>query len=159
ELESLGDGFHRELALLRRLERGATVDRGEDALRLRFVPAVLLRDPVEAPADRAERLLHERGAGVHELNGEAGGREHLGDAVAHRAAADHGDLPDVCARGRRGLRRGCGHDTRSTASATALPPPRQSVARPVRLPRASSACSSVTSTRAPEAPIGWPSAT
>ena len=47
----------------------------------------------------------------------------------------------------------------STESATALPPPRHSVARPFFSPRCSSAWISVVSTRAPEAPIGWPSAT
>ena len=47
----------------------------------------------------------------------------------------------------------------STASATPLPPPRHSVAMPRFLPRSASAWSSVVSTRAPLAPIGWPSAT
>ena len=47
---------------------------------------------------------------------------------------------------------------RVTLSATASPPPRQSVARPVVPPRSASAYSSVMSTRAPLAPIGWPSA-
>src|SRR6185369_7526115 len=70
--------------------------------------------------------------------------EHLRDAVAHRAAADDGDLA---------------HATRSTARATAPPPPRHKVARPVLPPRSSSAFSKVMSTRAPLAPIGWPSAT
>jgi hypothetical protein len=36
------------------------------------------------------------------------------------------------------------------------PPPMQMAATPRRSPRASSAWSSVTTMRAPEAPIGWP---
>src|SRR5204863_6661170 len=47
---------------------------------------------------------------------------------------------------------------RSTSMATALPPPRQSAATPMRPLRRSRACRSVTRTRAPLAPIGWPSA-
>src|SRR5690606_38950054 len=49
--------------------------------------------------------------------------------------------------------------SRSTERATALPPPRQRVASPVDRPRSSSAWMSVVRTRAPDAPIGWPSAT
>src|SRR6266850_2158246 len=56
-----------------------------------------------------------------------------------------------------------GHETlnygRSTASATPLPPPRHSVAIPRFRFLCLSAYSSVVSTRAPLAPIGWPSAT
>ena len=48
--------------------------------------------------------------------------------------------------------------TRSTIRATALPPPRHRLAKPRRRPRCSRALNSVTSTRAPLAPIGCPSA-
>src|SRR5262249_7737860 len=123
------------------------------------VPALLLRHAVEILADRAQRALHELRLRVDERHVEAARREHLRDAVAHRAAAHDGDLLHVGADGRGRLRRGSRHQVRSTASATALPPPRHSVARPVFLPRASMAWSSVTSTRVPLAPIGWPSAT
>ena len=51
------------------------------------------------------------------------------------------------------------YQIRSTIIATALPPPRHSDARPRRLPWRCSAWTSVVSTRAPLAPIGWPSAT
>ena len=70
---------------------------------------------------------------------EAGRGEHLRDAVSHRAAADDGDLADVRARLDGGLRGRRRQPMRSTASATALPPPRHSVASPVFPPRASSA--------------------
>src|SRR6202012_6124150 len=46
----------------------------------------------------------------------------------------------------------------SIALATASPPPMQRLATPRFSPRASSADRSVAMTRAPEAPIGWPSA-
>src|SRR5207249_192277 len=51
-----------------------------------------------------------------------------------------------------------GHQTRSTIIATALPPPKHSDANPRFPPRCSKAYRSVTSTRAPDAPIGCPSA-
>src|SRR6185369_13824768 len=47
---------------------------------------------------------------------------------------------------------------RSTASATPMPPPMHSEARPFLALRRAISCSSVTSTRHPDAPIGWPSA-
>ena len=47
---------------------------------------------------------------------------------------------------------------RSTHSAMPMPPPMHSVARPFLASRRSISCSSVTRTRAPEAPIGWPMA-
>src|SRR5438093_6909004 len=48
---------------------------------------------------------------------------------------------------------------RSTAIATALPPPRQRAAIPLRASRLTISCSSVTRIRAPLQPIGWPNAT
>src|SRR6266571_8718572 len=48
---------------------------------------------------------------------------------------------------------------RSTIIETALPPPRQSVARPRFALRSFIAYTRVVSTRAPLQPIGWPSAT
>ena len=48
--------------------------------------------------------------------------------------------------------------SRSTSIATALPPPRHSAATPIRRRAAQARAASVTSTRAPLAPIGWPSA-
>ena len=45
---------------------------------------------------------------------------------------------------------------RSTHIAMPMPPPMQSVARPFLALRFCISYSSVTSTRAPEAPIGWP---
>src|SRR5437762_8843767 len=51
------------------------------------------------------------------------------------------------------------HHTRSTTIATALPPPRHRAASPRRALRSCMAYRSVTSTRAPDAPIGCPSAT
>src|SRR5665213_4295828 len=47
---------------------------------------------------------------------------------------------------------------RSTHMAMPIPPPMQSVARPFFASRFCISCNSVTSTRAPEAPIGWPMA-
>ena len=75
-----------------------------------------------------------------------------------RADADFDD-PPAGGRPRRSRRAGRevargAHQTSSTLSATALPPPRQRVARPVRPPRSRSAWSRVVSTRAPLAPIG-----
>src|SRR3954469_213146 len=49
-------------------------------------------------------------------------------------------------------------DYRSTHIAMPMPPPMQSVARPFLASRFCISCSSVISTRAPDAPIGWPSA-
>ena len=46
----------------------------------------------------------------------------------------------------------------STHMAMPMPPPMQSVARPFLASRFCISCSSVTSTRAPEAPTGWPMA-
>src|SRR5204862_6093313 len=50
------------------------------------------------------------------------------------------------------------HQTSSTAMAVASPPPMQRLATPRRLPYLRSAPIRVTRMRAPEAPIGWPSA-
>ena len=50
------------------------------------------------------------------------------------------------------------HDRRSIAIAVASPPPMQSEATPRLSPYWVNAASSVTTIRAPEAPIGWPSA-
>src|SRR5438270_7314355 len=49
-------------------------------------------------------------------------------------------------------------DYRSTHMAMPMPPPMQSVARPFLALRFCISYNSVTSTRAPDAPIGWPSA-
>ena len=48
--------------------------------------------------------------------------------------------------------------SRSTHMAMPMPPPMHSVARPFLASRLCISCSRVTRTRAPEAPIGWPSA-
>ena len=48
--------------------------------------------------------------------------------------------------------------SRSTHMAMPMPPPMHSVARPFLASRFCISCSSVTRTRAPEAPIGWPMA-
>src|SRR5207244_3740366 len=53
---------------------------------------------------------------------------------------------------------GSSFQVRSTIIAMASPPPRQSAAQPRRRFRCRRAESSVTRTRAPLAPIGWPSA-
>ena len=47
---------------------------------------------------------------------------------------------------------------RSTASATPMPPPMHSAARPFFASRRCISCSSVTRMRQPDAPIGWPMA-
>src|SRR3954465_12676478 len=49
-------------------------------------------------------------------------------------------------------------DQRSTHRATPMPPPMHSAARPFLVLRFCISCRSVTSTRAPDAPIGWPMA-
>src|SRR5580698_1001510 len=46
----------------------------------------------------------------------------------------------------------------STVIATPMPPPTQSVARPLRAPERCISCSRVVRMRAPDAPIGWPMA-
>src|SRR5207248_9984730 len=93
-------------------------------------------------------------------------REDLGDAVAHRAAADHTDGLDLHPtiktnhEGTKTRRRLLvALHWRSTASATPLPPPRQSVAIPRCTLRCLIAYSSVVSTREPLEPIACPSAT
>src|ERR1043165_3954723 len=63
------------------------------------------------------------------------------------------------AQGRReGRRPNSQLQIRSTIIATALPPPRHNAARPRRRLFRFKACNRVTRTRAPLAPIGWPSA-
>src|SRR5205814_309193 len=84
---------------------------------------------------------------LDQLDLESRGGEHLRDAVAHDAAADHRDARDGARGTRRGLGRHRAHG-RSSAMATAFPPPRHKVASPVLPPRCSSAWRSVTSTRA-----------
>src|SRR3954471_23520902 len=61
-------------------------------------------------------------------------------------------------RDHRGDRRLRQLHTASTAIAIPIPPPMHSAATPYRFRRAFNAYSSVVSTRAPLAPIGWPSA-
>src|SRR6185312_5691478 len=77
--------------------------------------------------------------------------------IDHRAAGD-GQRRSVGAGQACKQREGCELHTSSTASAVASPPPMHSDATPRVLPRAFSACRSVTTMRAPEAPMGWPSA-
>ena len=43
-----------------------------------------------------ERALKRRGRRVHQPDVESSLREDLGDAVAHRAGADHADVADLC---------------------------------------------------------------
>ena len=92
------------------------------------------------------RAIEHRLRDVDEPHGEAGLREHLRDAVAHRAGADDADCLDHVAtlitltsrhddRARTivffvSCERRSVRQARSTASATPLPPPRQSVAMP-----------------------------
>ena len=115
---------------------------------------------------------------VDEPHGESGLREHLRDAAAHRARANHADGFDIhrlfrmhedtkitkhlrakhiVLRGLRGfvmaLRR------RSTASATPLPPPRQSVAMPRLRFRCFERIEQRRQDAAPLEPIAWPRAT
>jgi len=73
-------------------------------------------------------------------------------------------LPLLLCRRRRGGDQEQGEGERSQPSlstiiAVASPPPMQIAAQPRRAPRRSIALSRVTRMRAPEAPIGWPSAT
>ena len=95
-------------------------------------------------------LVGRRLALPHEARNDA---EHVAAVDSQAAAADEAQL-DVADR------EWCAHYalSRSTSIATALPPPRQRAATPIRPLRRSSACSNVTNTRAPLAPIGWPSA-
>src|SRR5919204_5460055 len=93
---------------------------------------------------RAPELL-ERDVDEHHL--QSGGRARLRDARAHRSAPDDAD-----GLGLLGLH------AISTATATASPPPRHSATTPRFPPVCRSVWSSVTRRRAPEAPMGWPSA-
>ena len=85
-------------------------------------------------------LLH-----VDQLDHVPARREHLRDAGAHGPGTDHGNALDL-------------HYGNDTLMATALPPPRQSDTRPRRARRLRMAWSSVIKMRAPDAPMGWPSA-
>src|SRR5262249_36176520 len=91
-----------------------------------------------------DALLDRCGLAIPEQDRVAGLGGDLRDARAHRARAQDAERL---------------HQTSSTPSATASPPPMHSVAMPRFLPRSLSAGSSVPSTRAPEQPIGWPSDT
>jgi hypothetical protein len=83
----------------------------------------LLRELAQAAVDLGAGALEGGAVHVAEHDGVTGLREHLGDAVAHRARADDGDLEGHLAQ------------TLSTARATPLPPPRQRAAIPLRAPR------------------------
>ena len=101
------------------------------------------------------RAVEHRLRDVDEPHGEARLREHLGDAVAHRAGADDADGLDHRSARTHEVRQHEAHEVhedaqtfalneicvlcvfavvsvqiRSTASATPLPPPRHSVAMP-----------------------------
>src|SRR5262249_49090792 len=90
-----------------------------------------------------------------------GGGGEAGDAAAHVPGADDAEAGDTVEGTPDGSGHGRGREayTISTASAMPSPPPMHSDATPRRLPASRSADSSGTSTRAPDAPIGWPSAT
>src|SRR5579875_2000704 len=86
--------------------------------------------------------------------------KHLGDSVAHGSGAHNADEADLQAFPPTGLIAGpacC--VSLSTASAIALPPPRQSAAIPRRASRRSISYRRSTRMRVPEAPIGCPNAT
>ena len=99
-------------------------------------------------------LFHERGAenGVAMAQDRGAGTAGVAARRAHRTPQR---------RPVGGLLR-CGEtrcaQSRATHMAMPMPPPMHSVARPFLASRLVISCSSVTSTRAPEAPIGWPSA-
>src|ERR1019366_9738480 len=98
----------------------------------------------------------------------------VGPMQAHAGTLDLGDIARVPGFGRGEILRvemkshvrrlalhkgyiGAFH-YRSTHMAMPMPPPMQSVASPFLAPRLPISCSRVTSTRAPEAPMGWPMA-
>ena len=85
----------------------------------------------------------------------AGARTADDDRKRRRSAVRAGRRPRCRRRHRGGGRH---HQTSSTAIAVASPPPMHSAATPRFLPCLRSAPISVTTMRAPDAPIGWPSA-
>ena len=117
------------------------------ASRAAAVELALLDEPVELLLDLADAHLREVGRRVDDDHVEPGLRGDLGDALPHLAGADHAELLDLA------------FTARSTSSAMPSPPPMHSDAPPVFAFFAAIAWSSVTRMRAPEAPIGWPSAT
>src|SRR5512134_884438 len=103
-------------------------------------------------------LVARQAAGDHRVAGRGEARADRRADAAH-AARDEDDARQ------RGLRRAClaarlleHRAHRSTASATPMPPPMHSDARPFFASRFAISCSSVTRMRQPEAPIGCPSA-
>ena len=82
---------------------------------------------------RARGIVHDQ---VDDLAGPGGPRPPAGMALDAEAA----------------------HPSRSSTKATPCPPPTHSAARPRRAPRRRISSSSVSSSRAPLAPTGWPSA-
>src|SRR5512133_577175 len=112
-------------------ELGGAAVVGDERQVLHALPVQRQDEVLGVPA-QAEPAHHQRGAVLHVRHGRVG---RLDDLVHGRASY------------------------RSTTSATASPPPMQSEARPRCLPRSFMAYRSVTRMRAPEAPMGWPSAT
>src|SRR4029077_1310945 len=84
---------------------------------------------------------------VDERHAHARARRDLGDAGAHLGGADDEHVL-------------LGHDLPTSITiASPCPPPEQIAARPRPPPRRRSSYISVPTSRAPEAPTGWPSAT
>src|SRR5262249_55585069 len=130
---------------------------------LRLGDLLLAREPRQLLPDETAAALGDVAAHVHERDGEAARRRELRDAAPHLPRPDDADVLDA--------HDGAGHSTdcsaasvlrpvgqsSSTASAMPSPPPMHNEATPrfaFPLPASRSAESSVTSTRAPEAPMG-----
>src|SRR5262249_154925 len=101
----------------------------------------LLDQPIELFLDLTDARLREVDRGVDQDHVDPGLSGNLCDPLPHLPGAHHAELFDF------------GH-RRSTRSAMPSPPPMHSDAQPVLAFRAAMGWSSVTSTRAPDAPIG-----
>ena len=88
----LGHRLDHHVGVARLIEADAAADALQDLAAALRRPGQLLRHPLEIPADRGEGAVEQLLPRVDHRDLETAAREHLGDAVAHGAAADHRDL-------------------------------------------------------------------
>ncbi len=91
DLHLLHRGFHHERRIRDVFHTRRALDTPEDLGRLALGELALLDEALEALLDRAEAALERILVHVDELHDRVVAREGLGDAIAHRAGADHGE--------------------------------------------------------------------
>ncbi len=91
DVELLDDRLDDQFAAGEVAERGRRREVRHRGVAPRRVELALRDLLAERVADRRDRLRRRRGVGIVQTDAAAGLREHLRDAAAHRARADHGD--------------------------------------------------------------------